>query len=376
MPHLFIAHSSVDANAVALLTSAIECRGYRCWFYERDAKPGESYLEAEGRAIMQAEVILFVATAASIASFEVRKELQYSHKRKKRLLTAVIDHTAWQKLEEDHELGMILGTSVQLTQVNTDPSEVVESIVNRLIEWQVPRDPRPEPKPGLSEQPKLNELNWVSDGMQVQVEVLPSFVFGTKTIDQFVRNNQQYFICANKGLGKTLLLRYKRYQTQASQTQASQSHDSQPGDKQGLILIPEDRPYLDQLSDVPTISLEKEKNFLADLRNSRRLWAFALRLACVSHCPYVFEKVPKSFLKNLPKNLIEWITSAHIAPTQVYKHLLVQPYGELNKLLDMGENALDALYRAIQNGVRVSSTVWMKAPVIWDDKPGSICKLV
>ena len=348
MPHLFIAHSSADASAVKLLTRAIEDKGYRCWFYERDAKPGESYLEAEGRAITQAEVVVFVATTASISSFEVRKELQYSHKRKKRLLTLVTNRTTQEKIEEDHELGMILGTSVQVTQENTDASEVVSTIVSRLIEWKVPFEQRSKPKPNIAEPTTPHELSWVSDGMQVQVELLPSFVFSTKSIEQFIRNNQQYFICANKGLGKTLLLRYKRYQTHTTQTS-----ESQEDAKRGLVLIPEDKPYLDQLSDVPTLSLEKEQNFLADLRNSRRLWSFALRIACVSHCDYVLEKVPKSFQNVLPKNLVEWLTSARVAPTQVYKHLLSLRYGELHKLLDTGENALDALYRAIQNGVRI-----------------------
>lgn len=348
MPHLFISHSSEDETAVERLTDAIERAGFRCWFYERDAKPGESYLEAVGRAITEVDVFVFVATVASIASFEVRKELQYSHKRKKRLLTVVFDRAAHQKLDQDPELGMILGTSVQITYENAEPTAVVDTIIDRLAEWNIPRQPHQHMTPEQPSSNKLRELNWISDGMQVQAELLPSFVFGTKAVDQFVRNNQHYFICANKGLGKTLLLRYKRFQTQTVQT----AEGYQP-DTTGLVLIPEDRPYLDQLSDVPTISLEKEQNFLADLRNSRRLWSFALRLSCVSHCKYVLDKVPKSFQKSLPKNLLEWITSTHVAPTQVYKHLLSLPYGELHKLLDIAENALDALYRAVQNGVRI-----------------------
>jgi hypothetical protein len=53
---------------------------------------------------------------------------------------------------------------------------------------------------------------WASDANQIGIEDLDWVVFKNDIIEDFLQKRGKYFLSANKGLGKTLLLIYKRKQ--------------------------------------------------------------------------------------------------------------------------------------------------------------------
>src|SRR5205807_37638 len=129
------------------------------------------------------------------------------------------------------------------------------------------------PEPGL---PRMTRV-WASDANQIDPQDLKRVVYRNAIIEEFLQGRTRYFVSANKGLGKTLLLTYKRslLTEEAKRTQ--------------LVLVPEGKPYLDFMSDLPGQSAGHE-GFLATLVKAKRLWALALRVSALSHHPELFRE--------------------------------------------------------------------------------------
>ena len=72
---IFLSHASKDLKTAETICSALEGRGLECWMAQRDVRPGENFQEAIVRAIRAAKVMLFVFSANSNNSDEVKKEI-------------------------------------------------------------------------------------------------------------------------------------------------------------------------------------------------------------------------------------------------------------------------------------------------------------
>src|SRR5262249_11640786 len=88
---------------------------------------------------------------------------------------------------------------------------------------------------------------WASDANQIGIEDLDWVVFKNDIIEDFLQKRGKYFLSANKGLGKTLLLTYKR-------KQLTDTYHERPGKSQAQVFfVPEGRPFLDFMANLHTL---------------------------------------------------------------------------------------------------------------------------
>ena len=72
---IFLSYASKDQKVAETICQALEGRGLSCWMAVRNVHPGENFQEAIVRAIGSAKVMLFVFSANSNNSDEVKKEI-------------------------------------------------------------------------------------------------------------------------------------------------------------------------------------------------------------------------------------------------------------------------------------------------------------
>jgi TPR repeat protein len=72
---IFLSYASKDQKVAETICQALEGRGLECWMAARNIHPGENFQEAIVRAIRAAKVMLFVFSANSNNSDEVKKEI-------------------------------------------------------------------------------------------------------------------------------------------------------------------------------------------------------------------------------------------------------------------------------------------------------------
>jgi serine/threonine protein kinase len=180
---------------------------------------------------------------------------------------------------------------------------------------------------------------WASDANQIDIGVLREVTFLNKVVDEFLHDDNRRFVCGAKGVGKTLLLSYKR-------ALLSERHQ---GD---VRFIPEGRPYLDLMGDLRTLG-KKHIDLMSTLRNCKRLWAFCLRASLLSHHAQLLAGGEAAGLDALPRDLLELLRAGGVEPTIVLKSLLGRSVGEINRIVDATENILDHKVRALHSGVYV-----------------------
>ncbi len=239
--HVFFAHSSHDSPAVQSLAKSVERLGYQCWYYERDAKHGENYTESVGRAIAEAACVVFFASKESVKSFEVRKELQFSHRREKNILCVLATASTQEVVEEQLELGILLGTSTYIPFETGKPDVAALSVAAKLQAAGLAANFEAPASTEIKHRADAPEIHWITDGREVRIQDLGEFVFVNKRIKRFLEGDQLTVLCGNKGLGKTLILRYKRHLLQTEIDNGGQTSSL------GVRLLPENRPYVDEL---------------------------------------------------------------------------------------------------------------------------------
>jgi TPR repeat protein len=79
---VFLSYASKDQKTAETICQALEGRGLECWMAVRNVHPGENFQEAIVRAIRAAKVMLFVFSANSNNSDEVKKEIALAGKEK------------------------------------------------------------------------------------------------------------------------------------------------------------------------------------------------------------------------------------------------------------------------------------------------------
>ncbi len=186
---------------------------------------------------------------------------------------------------------------------------------------------------------------WASDANQIDIRVLKDLTFRNSVVEEFIEDGAKHFVAGAKGLGKTLLLTYKR----SLLSERYQGEDT-PRGSAAVQLIPEGRPYLDLMSDLRTPS-KGHVDFMAALGNCKRAWGFALRVSAVSHQPTLVGPDDDDELASWPKRLRVMLTGQRAEPTLVVKELLSLSVGQLNRLVDEAENFLERKIRSLHSGL-------------------------
>lgn len=331
---VFISHVGEDSLLALRLADLLEQQGYSTWYYERDTVPGIAHLVQYTRAIQRSDAVVVLVSAPALASSDLAKEITHALARvdDRRVLPLLVNVTA---AEVQRRRPDWLANSADALDLRAlEVSGLVERLVKTLAQWQIlPKAPRK--RRGGSGEPGLPRSRlWASDANQIDIQDLKRIVYRTPIIDEFLEDRNKYFLCANKGLGKTLLLTYKR---------SMLTEDFQ---RAHVVLVPEGRPYLDFMSDLPKPSASHEQ-FLASLLNTKRLWGFALRISALSHHPALISRDDAADLKKLPKRLADWLQGSKVEPTVAFKEVLRESVKKINQLIDQYENLLEDKFRRI-----------------------------
>ena len=176
---------------------------------------------------------------------------------------------------------------------------------------------------------------WHTDADNIDPSIIHELVFHSDSVDDFILKGNKHFIVASKGIGKTLLLKYKKFLLDKKYISNS--------DK-GCIFIPQQKPYLDFVSDFGTGS-EVHDNIMTELYTSRKLWTISIMVSVLSYYMqssrssltnwnYEIEELSNKHNRRYD-NFINWCKGKRrVDPTYVLHNILYLGLGPLNKFID------------------------------------------
>lgn len=351
--NVYICHAGEDSELAREFADALERQGFSTWYYERDTLPGISYVAQCAEAIQRCESFLLLISTHSLASHDVTTEIRHAYGRNRRFLPILVDLSQAEFQHRQPEWRSTLGTAA-IGEVRTgDVAATVSRLARTLALWSIrPDGAAVEQPPGVRDTPASSDASasdavrkiWASDANQIDIRDLEKVVFKNEIIDDFLTKRGKCFLSANKGLGKTLLLTYKRYLLAETYRAAKQGKE-----QLNVFFVPEGKPYLDFMSDVRSLSKTHEE-FLSELVNAKRLWGFALRVSALSYHASLFTEDDADDLALLPRRLRHWVQGARIEPTVVFKEVLGGSVTQINRVIDETENFLDHKLRLVHSG--------------------------
>lgn len=218
----------------------------------------------------------------------------------------------------------------------------VEALVEAFRALDLELEPGPHEPEEIGREPPHRA--WVSDAGQVDIGDLDALVFRNVLVDEFVEDDRRHFVSGAKGCGKTLLLTYKR-------ARLFERYQKARGAEGATVrFIPSGRPYLDLMTDLRTVGRSMQE-LMGNLGHAKRLWAFALRMAVVSHeheCT-----LPTTTLATLPARLRAVAEGQEAEPTVVARELLALTVSQVHHVLDASEMALERAIRSVHHGIYI-----------------------
>jgi hypothetical protein len=179
----------------------------------------------------------------------------------------------------------------------------------------------------------------VSDANQIDINELRSLTFKNKIVTEFLDSTSKYFVIGSKGLGKTLMLTYKR----SLLNEQYQGND--PRKHAAVKFIPEGRPYLDLMGDLPTIG--KAVQMMSTL-------AAATCGACVS-CGRAHARRPRARRRcdelAFPQPIRSVLEGTSPSPRRTCSDRAA--IGELKQLLDRTEATSSTAFAAARRNVHL-----------------------
>ncbi len=187
---------------------------------------------------------------------------------------------------------------------------------------------------------------WPSDAYQINYDDIEAVIFKNALVEDFLNNSRVHFVSANKGLGKTLLLTYKRYLLFAEH-KAGKGNESQPD----VHFIPDGGSYLDTMEDIYNLSRDHQR-FLSSFENAKRVWGCSLKLSAIAHFPPLLKQRGHEW-EWLPENFYEMLLDSRkkLSPTEIFRWVLRLPIKKINRVILDGESLLEIKFRSISSGV-------------------------
>lgn len=328
MANAFVSYTVQDSGFVAELVDAVEREGHRLWHFQRDSMPAGLYLEEISKAIDACDFVLLVVSAASLDSYHVTKEVEHAYEKRKRFLPVLRDVQSEDIARIQPVWATALGTTAHLKLTAGGLPPLVQEIVR------VCRSLGGEPRRAVA-------APWVADGQLIDIPALERVVFRTSLTNGFVEGNDQFFISANKGVGKTLLLKCKRSHLMAEHARTRGRSE--------IMFIPEGRPYLDFMGGGLPSMKKSLVDFLSELRNCQRLWSFALRMAVLAHFPQQLALVDRERLQEAAGIAFEQLVPHRATATTVFRGCLALSVSDINRVLDRMDTTVEHAFRQLHS---------------------------
>ena len=326
------------------LARLLEVNGYRTWYYQRNALPGVPLPRQVENSLATTRSVLLLISRESLKSADFAEEVMSAHRLGRHCLPVLIGMSLEEFAGYQPIWRPALGTA---TIIELDVSTIggtLRRVLAALEQFGISpgrqvADAEPARKPNRSQA-------WATDANQIDINVLDEVVFRNELIDGFLNRRNQYFLAATKGLGKTLLLTYKRrLMTDSAMAGRESSTDA-------VVMIPKGRPFLDFMGEMRMLG-EKHEIPLREVTTCKRLWGAALRISILSHHGSLLGDDQLFELKAFPQRMQRWLKGANVEPTVVFKELTQLSIRELNRLIDDTENFLDQQIRQVHSGTLV-----------------------
>ncbi len=189
---------------------------------------------------------------------------------------------------------------------------------------------------------------WVFDASTLDFHRIESILLRSRSVNEFLNEEGKTFISANKGIGKTLLLKYKRF---LLEKKYASSHEKE-GRGRKVTFVPSGHPYLDSISEIGYLSHEKI-DLLAGLQNCKKLWDYSFKVSAILHSRGLVETMTEEDLEFLPRFTRSMVRRGEaLSPLIIFNDLVSnKSVGELHRELSSGINLLDRSYRSIHSGI-------------------------
>ena len=336
---IHIAETSTESLVARRLARELESHGYQTWYYQRDALPGIPLSRQAEDSLQATRAALLLISRTSLASTEFAGEVMAASRLGRACLPILVDMSLEEFDSHQPIWRPALGTAGIIELDRDDIKKTAERVISAVVKLGI------EPGRPTSERESLTRSKsaqtWATDANQIDIRELDDIVFRNDVIDEFLTKKNKYFISATKGLGKTLLLTYKRHLL----TERGNADDS-------VRFVPAGRPYLDFMSEMKLLSAKYEKP-LADLSTCKRLWAVALRVSILSHHGSLLEEDQQFELEPFPPRIQRWLKGSNVTPTVAFKELTSLRIGDANRLIDGTENFLDQQIRQVHGSTLV-----------------------
>lgn len=332
MTNAFVSFAGEDRDFVLEMVQHAEQSGqHRVWHFTRDSRPAHVYLEEIVQAVRGCDVFILIASTASLDSFQVDKEVQLAHENNKVILLIQMDVTSEDIQAAQPGWLLPLGARTYL-RLNPEREHALFSEITRSLD-------------SFSPPPVKGPARWAADATFIQLSDLQRVLFQTPAVKEFLEGDHQFFVSANKGVGKTLLLKSKR-------ARLMEEHSSQPNRRSEVLFLPQDKPYLDNLAgEWPTLNSETLQ-FLANLRCSRRLWVASLKLSVLSHFPDLYVSLNTDGLTVSVSESLKTCVSEKSSPAIIFRNFLTtQTVKKIHAFLDRTDTLVERLFRSVHSGV-------------------------
>ncbi len=334
-----ISETSTESLVARKLAVELERHGFRTWYYQRDALPGIPLSRQVHHSLQSSRAALLLISRASLASADFAEEVMTAHKLGRVCLPVLVGMS----LEEFDSHQPIWRPALGSSAVIELDRDAVDTTLERIIAavTQLGIQPGSSTTLPATHTRSTSTQIWATDANQIEINEVDRIVYRNECIDEFLNRRNRYFLSATKGLGKTLLLTYKRRLL----TEHGTSEDM-------VCLIPKGRPYLDFMSEMKFLSARFEKP-LSDLSTCKRLWGAALRISILSHHGSLLQDDQHFELEPFPPRIQRWLKGANVEPTVVFKELTSLRISDVNRLIDSTENFLDGQVRQVHHSTLV-----------------------
>ena len=194
---------------------------------------------------------------------------------------------------------------------------------------------------------------WETNAENIRPDHVGALLYKNDVIKSFLARDNKHFLIATKGVGKTLILKQKRYLLERVNRL----------DKKGMIFIPIDRPYLDHVTNLGNLS-SNHQVWLVDLENSKMIWAFSIMVSAISHYTYATKKCLddwNSELSQLSNERIEFYQfiiqrlrgNSRSTPCEVLRRFVALSYSQIERVLEKCYPFIEEIYSRIQSGISI-----------------------
>jgi serine/threonine protein kinase len=335
----YVCHASEDSIFARQLATKLREYGYSSWYYQRDAIPGISLFSQTDDAIRHSAICIILISRAGIESMDLAREIQQAHRVGTALVPVLVD-LSLQEFEALQPIWRTILGPIAKIEAERNSVDTLSERIHAAAKAIGIKPTHSRFQPIVDKSQLVSGQIWATDAYQIDINELKQVVFENELISTFLRRKNKHFISATKGLGKTLLLTYKRLLlTEEFKTSGSP-----------ITLVPQGRPFLDFMGEMRSLS-QKYEAPLSELTNSKRLWSAALRISAISYCENIIADDEKFELKPFSERLRRWLLGNSIEPTIVFKELTSLSVSDFNRLIDETEGFLDQKLRQVHSPI-------------------------